>query len=153
MNKEDLAIALSHIKLVSEKLMETQEKAIKSLMERTEKKIDAKITAACKRLTDNTIEEIKERLQLVNESERLHKDIKDLKRITEDLIDRHTIMTEVAYLGRQRLDASAQADLNAELIKSMDYKPDWFKKRNNMSLNELFNVYKNGVNPDIDNEE
>ena len=42
MNKEDLAIALSHIKLVSEKLMETQEKAIKSLMERTEKKIDAK---------------------------------------------------------------------------------------------------------------
>ena len=153
MNKEDLAIALSHIKLVSEKLMETQEKAIKSLMERTEKKIDAKITAACKRLTDNTIEEIKERLQLVNESERLHKDIKDLKRITEDLIDRHTIMTEVAYLGRQRLDTSAQADLNAELIKSMDYKPDWFKKRNNMSLNELFNVYKNGVNPDIDNEE
>ena len=153
MNKEDLAIALSHIKLVSEKLMETQDKAIKSLMERTEKKIDAKITAACKRLTDNTIEEIKERLQLVNESERLHKDIKDLKRITEDLIDRHTIMTEVAYLGRQRLDASAQADLNAELIKSMDYKPDWFKKRNNMSLNELFNVYKNGVNPDIDNEE
>ena len=153
MNKEDLAIALSHIKLVSEKLMETQDKAIKALIERTEKKIDAKITAACKRLTENTIEEIKERLQLVNESERLHKDIKDLKRITEDLIDKHTMLTEIAYLGRQRLDPTGQAKLNAELIKSMDYKPDWFKRRNNMSLNDLFNLYKNGVNPDVDSEE
>lgn len=153
MNKEDLAIALSHIKLVSEKLMETQDKAIKALIERTEKKIDTKINAACKRLTENTIEEIKDRFQLVNESERLHKDIKDLKRITEDLIDKHTMLTEIAYLGRQRLDVTGQANLNAELIKSMDYKPDWFKRRNNMSLNELFNVYKNGVNPDIDNEE
>ena len=153
MNKEDLAIALSHIKLVSEKLMETQDKAIKALIERTEKKIDAKINAACKRLTENTIEEIKERFQLVNESERLHKDIKDLKRITEDLIDKHTMLTEIAYLGRQRLDVTGQAKLNAELIKSMDYKPDWFKRRNNMSLNDLFNLYKNGVNPDVDSEE
>lgn len=153
MNKEDLSVALTHIKLVSEKLMETQDKAIKALIERTEKKIDAKINAACKRLTDNTIAEIKDRLQLVNESERLHKDIKDLKRITEDLIDKHTMLTEIAYLGRQRLDFTGQAQLNAELIKSMDYKPDWFKRRNNMSLNDLFEMYKNGVNPDIDNEE
>ena len=153
MNKEDLAIALSHIKLVSEKLMETQDKAIKALIERTEKKIDAKINAACKRLTENTIEEIKDRFQLVNESERLHKDIRDLKKITEDLIDKHTMLTEIAYLGRQRLDAIGQAKLNAELIKSMDYKPDWFKRRNNMSLNDLFNLYKNGVNPDVDSEE
>ena len=153
MNKEDLAIALSHIKLVSEKLMETQDKAIKALMERTEKKINSKIDAACKRLTENTIEEIKERLQLVNESERLHKDIKDLKRITEDLIDKHTMLTEIAYLGRQRLDVTGQAKLNAELIKSMDYKPDWFKRRNNMSLNDLFNLYKNGANQDVDSGE
>ena len=153
MNKEDLAIALSHIKLVSEKLMETQDKAIKALIEQTEKKIDAKINAACKRLTENTIEEIKDRFQLVNESERLHKDIKDLKRITEDLIDRHTMLTEIAYLGRQRLDVTGQAKLNAELIKSMDYKPDWFKRRNNMSLNDLFNLYKNGANQDVDSGE
>ena len=153
MSKEELSGALAHIKLVSEKLAETQEKAIKLLMEKTEKKIDAKITAACKRLADNTIAEIKERLQLVNESERLHKDIRELKKITEDLIERHTFMTEVAYMGRQNLDLAGQAKLNAEVIKSMSYKPDWFKKRNNMSLQELFDMYKNGVNPDIDNEE
>ena len=63
------------------------------------------------------------------------------------------MLTEIAYLGRQRLDATGQAKLNAELIKSMDYKPDWFKRRNNMSLNDLFNLYKNGTNPDVDSEE
>lgn len=149
MSNPDLMNALIHIKNVSEKMTESQEKALQKLMEQTEKKIDLKINAACKKLSENAIAEIKERLDLVNDSEKLHQDIKDLKRITEDLIDRQTILTEVAYLGRQRLSASDQSKLNADLIRSMDFRPDWFKKRNNMSLNELFNMYHNGNIEDV----
>ena len=149
MSNPDLMNALIHIKNVSEKMTESQEKALQKLIEQTEKKIDLKINAACKKLSENAIAEIKERLDIVNDSESLHQDIKDLKRITEDLIDRQTILTEVAYLGRQRLSASEQSKLNADLIRSMDFRSDWFKKRNNMSLNELFNMYHNGNIEDV----
>lgn len=152
MNVDEMSFALQKIKEVSERLTVTQEKSITRLNEKTEKKIDTKINEACKRLTEKTIAEIKERLEMVNDVEKVSSDIKQLKRITEDLIDRHTILTEVAYLARQRLDYTGQAKVNAELIKSMDFGADWFKRRNDMSLNNLLEMYKNGVEQDVSGE-
>lgn len=148
MNKEELSLAMEKIKDVSDRLTANQTKAIERLVEKTDKRIETKINDACKRLTERTISEIKERLEIVNNSEKVAEDIKNLKRLTEDLIDRHTILTEVAYMARQRLDEKGQAKVNAELIKSMDFSPDWFRRRNDLSLNKLFQMYHNGVEPD-----
>jgi hypothetical protein len=148
MNKEELSLAMEKIKDVSDRLTANQTKAIERLVEKTDKRIESKINDACKRLTERTISEIKERLEIVNNSEKVAEDIKNLKRLTEDLIDRHTILTEVAYMARQRLDEKGQAQVNAELIKSMDFSPDWFRRRNDLSLNKLFQMYHNGVEPD-----
>jgi hypothetical protein len=152
MDSEELSLAMQKIKDVSDRLTLTQTKAITRLTEKTEKKIETKINDACKRLTEKTVAEIKERLEIVSNTEKVSEDIKNLKRVTEDLIDRHTILTEVAYMARQRMDEIGQAKVNAELIKSMDFSADWFKKRNELSLNKLFEMYKNGVEPDPVNE-
>ena len=143
---------IKKIKDVSDLLTTAQTNAVRRLTEKTEKKLETKINEACKRLSDKTIAEIKERLEMVNNIEQVSSEIKDIKRITEDLIERHTMLTEVAYLARQRLDANGQAKVNAELIKSMDFSADWFKRRNELSLNRLFEMYKNGVEPDPINE-
>jgi hypothetical protein len=153
MDKEELSIAMQKIKDVSDRLTANQNKSIERLIEKSDKKIETKINDACKRLTEKTIAEIKDRLEIVSNSEKVAEDIRHLKRVTEDLIDRHTILTEVAYMARQRLDAVGQARVNAELIKSMDFNADWFRKRNDLSLNKLFQMYHNGVEPDPVNEE
>lgn len=145
MNVDEMTIAMEKIKAVSDRLTANQTKAIERLIDKTDKKLEAKINEACKKLTEKTIAEIKERLELVNNIEKVSTEIRDLKHITEDMIDRHTILTEVAYIARQRLDEHGQAQVNAELIKSMDFSADWFKKRNDLSLNKLFEMYKNGV--------
>jgi hypothetical protein len=145
-------LEIKKIKDVSDLLTTAQTNAVRRLTEKTEKKLETKINEACKRLSDKTIAEIKERLEMVNNIEQVSSEIKDIKRITEDLIERHTMLTEVAYLARQRLDANGQAKVNAELIKSMDFSADWFKRRNELSLNRLFEMYKNGVEPDPINE-
>lgn len=152
MDSEELSLAMQKIKDVSDRLTTAQTNAVRRLTEKTEKKLETKINEACKRLSDKTIAEIKERLEMVNNIEQVSSEIKDIKRITEDLIERHTMLTEVAYLARQRLDANGQAKVNSELIKSMDFSADWFKKRNELSLNRLFEMYKNGVEPDPINE-
>lgn len=148
MSKEELSLAMEKIMEVSQRLTTTQNKSIERLTERAEKKIESRITEACKRLTEKTIADIKERLEVVDNIEQITVEIRDLKRRTEELIERHTILTEVAYMARQKLDERGQAKVNAELIKSMDFSADWFKKRNDLSLNKLFEMYKNGVEQD-----
>ena len=78
MNKEELSLAMEKIKDVSDRLTANQTKAIERLVEKTDKRIETKINDACKRLTERTISEIKERLEIVNNSEKVAEDIKNL---------------------------------------------------------------------------
>lgn len=150
-SREVLAEALEHIGVVADKLTLAQEKAITKSIEKSEKTINRRIDEGIKRLTERTIEDIKDRLSIVHNSEKVHKDLLELKRLTESLIEKHAFVTELSYLGRMRLNHKDQARLNEELIKSMDFPNDWFHKRNKLSLNELFEMYQNGVK--LDNED
>lgn len=145
MNKEEMSVALQYIKDVANRLTNRQEKVFRSMCDKTDRKINEKVNTASKKLAEQTISEIKERLEVVNDMEKLNADIKELRRITESLIEKQTVLTEVSYLGRQRLTSEGQAHLNAELIKSMDFSNDWFHKRNDLSLNKWFDLYQNGV--------
>lgn len=149
---DNLAEGLDYIKEVANRLTIRQESAMKSLMDKTDKKIESKINAACKRLTEQTIADIKERLEIVGNVEKISADIRELRRLTDALIEKQSVLTEVAYLGRQRLDPVRLAHLHSELIRSMDFPNDWFHKRNDLSLNKWFDLYQNGVSPN-DGEE
>lgn len=152
MDKEDQKLLFAKFKVLSESLTTLQIKSIDKMMEKVDKRIERKLSDASKRLSERTIAEIKERLEMVNNIEQVTESIKELKRITEELVDRHTVLTEVSFIARQRLDVEGQAKVNAELIRSMDFGSDWFKRRNDMSLNNLFEMYKNGVEPDVAEE-
>jgi len=141
-NKTDI---MDRFKTISDSIRTNQIKAMKSMIERTDKKIDQKINEACKRIYEKVLEEIKGKLELIHDIDKVQTDIRELRKMTDDLIEKHTVLTEVSYIARNRLDKEGQARLNAELIRSMDFPCDWFKKRNDMSLNELFKMYQNGV--------
>ena len=120
------------------------------ILERTDKKLDTKISTASRRVSEQVVAIMSEKLDLIHNIDKLSQDVKSLRRTTEELLEKHIIITEVAYIGRQRLSKDGQAYLNAELIRSMDFPNDWFHRRNDMSLNELFDLYQNGVHLDAD---
>jgi putative lipase involved disintegration of autophagic bodies len=94
------------------------------------------------------VDGINEGIETLKNVEKLKKDVKSLKGICEELIDKHSFLTEVSFIARQRGTVNDMIKVNHELIQSMDFDGDWFSKRNSMPLNKLYDMYKNGVQPD-----
>ena len=115
------------------------------------KYIDAKFDdfkiKANKEIT-KAVDGINENIETLKNIEKVKKDVKSLKNICEELIDKHTFLTEVSFLARQRGTTKEIVKVNHELIQSMDFDGDWFSKRNSLPLNKLYEMYKNGVHPD-----
>lgn len=147
-DKQIVEKAQKAIKEAINKLKDNHIKSMRGMVERTDKKIDTKIATASRRVSDQVLSIMDEKMELLRNIDKLNQDVKQLKKSAEELLEKHFIITEVAYLGRTRLTKEGQNYLNAELIRSMDFPNDWFHRRNDMSLNELFNLYQNGVNPD-----
>ena len=148
--KQIVEKAQKAVKEAINRLKDNHIKCMRGMVERTDKKLDTKIATASRRVSDQVVAIMSEKLDLIQNIDKLSQDVKSLRRTTEELLEKHIIITEVAYIGRQRLSKDGQAYLNAELIRSMDFPNDWFHRRNDMSLNELFDLYQNGVNLDAD---
>ena len=148
--KERRKVILEYVQKVAERLTNSQSRAMDNLIDKMDKRITKKLEAACRKVAETTMVELKERMEIVKDVERVHDTIRELKMINESLLDKYAFVTEVAYMGRVLLDDKGQANLNKELIRSLDFDADWFRKRNDLSLNELFEIYQNGVKPDVE---
>ena len=110
------------------------------------KDIEKKLGEQKQKAVASASKEIKDMIGSMGSITGLAENISYMQKLTDELLEKHIMLTEVAFMASSRNDTDVRVYRN--LIRSMDFPMSWFVRRRNWTLDTLYTLYKNGVHPD-----